>query len=427
VTTGASPHRLRVCLDARLSDGVCGGVQQTIIGLARGLSGLDDGTEEYLFLAREGSDAWLRPHLFGRCRIIHAPAPPLPPSPAAWKRPIRALLADPVKRLLDEQVMARLIRFGPSPSDGTIELARVDVMHFTMQDGFETGIPSIFVPHDLQHLHHPGFFTLAQRRWRAAVYAALARQARHVVALSTHGKQDLVSRLRVPPEKVSVIGWAPPVDAYGDVSEGDLARARAKFQLPPAFALYPAQTWRHKNHLRLLDALARLRDREGLEVPIVFTGRLNEFHEVLQRRVRELRLDGQVRWLDFVSPSEMQSLYRLARMLVFPSRFEGFGMPVFEAFRSGVPVACSGATSLPEVAGGAALLFDPVSTDEIAAAVHRLWSDAGLRGELVEKGRRRVEGIGWREVARRYRALYRLVGGRALDERDRALLDEIAR
>ena len=142
----------------------------------------------------------------------------------------------------------------------------------------------------------------------------------------------------------------------------------------------------------------------------------------MERRVGELGLAGQVAFTGFLGPSELKAVYRMARLVVFPSRFEGFGMPVVEAFRLGVPVACSNATSLPEVAGDAALLFDPGDPDAVAAAIRRLWTDEALRAELVGRGRERVRQFSWDEVARRCRALYRMVGLRPLDEADRALL-----
>ena len=122
---------------------------------------------------------------------------------------------------------------------------------------------------------------------------------------------------------------------------------------------------------------------------MVFTGGKSDRHARVVEHARKLGLAGQVRFLGFVSPLELQAAYRLARMLVFPSRFEGFGMPVVEAFRVGLPVACSNATSLPEVAGGAALLFDPEDTAGIAETMKRLWLDEALQRDLSSRGRER--------------------------------------
>jgi glycosyltransferase involved in cell wall biosynthesis len=423
VTSVARP--LRIVVDARLQDGECGGIQQTVIGLASGFSQLQDGDEQYLFLGFEDS-GWLQPHLRGRCSLLPAPRA-APPAPRGLRSIAGRLAAfGPVRRSVERGFLGRLVRIEVPRSDGTIERASADVMHFATQAGFWTTVPTIYVPHDLQHFHHPEYFSPFELRWRAAHYGPLAQQARAVVALSRWGKDDLVRHLQLPPERIPVIGWAPPIDAYAAPGEAEIAAARQRFRLPERFVLYPAQTWRHKNHQRLVEALALLRDRDGLNVHAVFSGRLNDFYPSIRRRVRALRLEAQVRFLGYVAASDMACLYRAAESLVFPSEFEGFGMPVVEAFRVGLPVACSNATSLPELATGAALLFDPVRVDEIADALRRLWIDEALRAELAQRGRARAAALSWRDVARRYRALYRSVAGRELGGEDRELLREMA-
>jgi glycosyltransferase involved in cell wall biosynthesis len=310
-------------------------------------------------------------------------------------------------------------------SDGTIEGDGTEVLHQAVQDGFRTSVPCIYTPYDLQHVHLPEMFAPRDLRRKAIAYPGFCAAAEAVVAISRHGKDDLVRTFHLPPEKVRVVPLAPAIDTSPDLDATAAEALRRRLGLPAAFALYPAQTWPHKNHLGLLDALSRLRNREGLPVPAVFTGHRNAFFATVERRVAELGLEGQVSFTGFLAPSELKAVYRMARLVVFPSRFEGFGMPVVEAFRLGVPVACSSATSLPEVAGDAALLFDPGDPDAVAAAVRRLWTDEALRAELVRRGRERVLRYSWDEVARRCRALYRMVGRRPLDLADRELLADM--
>jgi glycosyltransferase involved in cell wall biosynthesis len=410
-------------LDARLRDGESGGAQQTILGLAHGLSELGDDHEQYLFLAFEDSSEWLRPYLRGPCRLLPAQRPPRSTGLRGIVR--RVAEAGPLRRTIERGFLGRFAPVGLPASDGTIERAGADLMHFTLQAGFLTAVPSIYVPHDLQHFHHPEFFSPLELRWRACLYGPLARQARAVVALSRWGKHDLVQHLALPPAKVRVIGWAPAIDAYDALGEAELAGARRRLGLPERFVLYPAQTWRHKNHERLLEALALLRDRSGLTVPAVFSGRLNDYHAVIRRRVRSLHLEDQVTFLGYVPPNDVQCLYRTATALIFPSEFEGFGMPVVEAFRAGLAVACSDVTSLAELARGAALLFSPVRVDDIADAIRLLWTDGALRAELTARGRERVAGVTWPGVARRYRALYRSIAGMALTSDDAQLISEM--
>jgi glycosyltransferase involved in cell wall biosynthesis len=119
---------------------------------------------------------------------------------------------------------------------------------------------------------------------------------------------------------------------------------------------------------------------------------------------------------------ELRGLYELATALVFPSRFEGWGLPVCEAFSAGLPVASSSSTGLPDLVGDAGLIFDPDSTDQIADAVQRLWTDERLRRDLAERGRKRSELFSWDRTARMFRAHYRRIGGQSLAEEDRILL-----
>ncbi len=409
----------RICVDARITSGESGGVEQVIIGLASGLSRLSDGREEYFFLAYEGATDWLEPYLGGPCRLLLCRRD----ARASLKQRIRSAFP-PVRRAA---ALLRSLPFWPvriPVSDGTIERAGIDVMHFTSQDAFLTEIPSIYHPWDLQHLHLPQYFSRYEYRTRERRYRTFCRHARMVAVATQWIKNDIMGKYDLGDDLVRVVPLAPPVQIYPAPSHNDVAEARQRFVLPSKFIYYPAQTWPHKNHLALLEAIAYLRDRHGLIVPLVCSGRLNEFFPTIKRHMHKLGLASQVRFLGFVSPLEVQCLYRLCRAVVFPSKFEGWGLPVTEAFFAGVPVACSNVTSLPEVAGDAALLFNPDNLTEIAAAICRLWTDENLCRALVERGRARAARLSWERTARIFRAHYRRIAGRPLTEEDRALIAE---
>ena len=403
---------LRICLDARTIDGAAGGVQQVVVGLASALSKLDDDAEEYLFWTYRDADEWLQPYIAGPCRLLPGARAPQ----AATGRRLTKQFAKPFS------FAGRFLPIPPPPiSDGTIEAARIDIMHFTLQKAFLTDVPSIYQPHDLQHIHLPQLFTPRGWRERDASYRAFCRQARMVVAMSRWGKRDLVANFGLPDDKVQIVPWAAAGSESQSPADDDLVATRAKHDLPAAFLFYPAQTWPHKNHLGLLDALALLRDRDGLKLPLVCSGRRNEWYPHIEKHARKLHLGDQVQFLDFVSPLELQCLYRLCRALIFPSKFEGWGLPLTEAFAAGVPVACSSVALLPALAGDAALLFDPNSADEIAAAMSRLWNDETLGNELARRGQENVARFSWDKTARLFRAHYRRIANRATDA-DRALL-----
>ncbi len=418
----ASPDGpLRVGIDARrVREGFAGGVEQVVIGLAYGLSSLDDGDEEYFFLTAPSDPHWIAPYLSGRCQV-------LPVSEAHDLPRWRQRLSNVTPLRMAWEMISPIIGPGTIPiarSDGTIERAALDVMHFTQQGAFLTNVPNIYMPWDLQHRHLPQYFSRRTRLARDVTYRTFCARA-DAVAVTTHwGRRDLIDAYELPDERVCVVPGASVLSAYAAPSADDFSRVRREYGLPETFILFPAQTFPHKNHLVLLEALAVVRDRHGVRVPLVTTGFQNDFFPQICAHADSLGLRSQTHFLGFVPPGDLRALYQSARCLVFPSAFEGWGLPVVEAFAEGVPVACSDATTLPEVAAGAALLFPPDDVAAVADSVIRLWTDAALREKLARKGRERASELSWTHTARIFRAHYRRIAGRALGDTDETLVAE---
>lgn len=417
---------LRVAVDARLRSGVAGGVESVVRGLASGLSRLDeDAPERYLFLAYDDSREWLEPTIGGPCSIISAGK--RSPAPGAGSRPrsfVRRTLPGVYGALKSAPLLGRMRLPALPTTDGTIEKAGAEVMHFTSQGAFLTPVPSIYHPHDLQHIHLPQYFSPRQRAIRESLYRAFCNQATTVAVTSSWTRRDVIEHYGLAPEKVRVLPWAPIVTEYPEPTESDLRETRQRFGIPERFIFYPAQTWPHKNHLALLDAIHILKAEQGVVVPFVGSGFQNEFFRVLEGRVQHLGLADQVVWTGFVSPLQLQCLYRLATAVVVPTKFEAASGPVWEAFASGAAVACSNVTSLPEQAGDAAIIFDPDDIQAIAKAILELWTDERLRARLVERGHARVAHFTWDRTARLFRTEYRRLAGRELSADDRAIADE---
>jgi glycosyltransferase involved in cell wall biosynthesis len=413
--------RLRVGIDARSRTGSTGGVQQFTVGLVASLGRLPAGPEDYLALSYADDRGWLLPALGDRVRALDAPLPRTRQGLIGTAR--RAILSRaPFLRRLRSSLAPRRADTAVPRSDGTIERAGIEVMHFVRQSAFLTELPSIYHPWDLQHLHLPEFFTADQVRQRDITYRAFCEAAERIVAASSWTKADLIQKMGIAEEKIVVIPVAHDVDTTPAPTAADLAVARAAFNLPERFLLYPAQTWPHKNHIRLIEAIAHLRDSGGPSIDLVLTGYQNEHFPQIRAAVRRLRLADQVRVVGFVTPLQVQALYRLAVGLIFPSLFEGWGIPILEAFQAGTPVACSNVTSLPSLVGDAALVFDPYDVDSIASAASTLWSDEAERRRLSERGRARARTFDPEPIAATYRALYRLVAGRPMSPADQVAL-----
>ena len=422
---------LRVAINAQLTPGgACGGVEQFVMGLVHALGCLQDGPEEYVVVCPYTHPDWLRTCMGANQRIVRGPAPP-----QAWKdrlEPVKQLLG-PMRRPAGEALRTlrrrrgQTVAFRPAvvpKSDGFFEGLGVNLVHFPFQQFARCELPTIFNPHDLQHLHYPEFFTPEQMAVREAVYPTACRLADAVAAESVHARLDIIEKLGLAPDKVYAIHRGPPTEIINDCELQETVDVREKFRLWESFVLYPAQTWQHKNHLRLLKAIRLVRDTYGIRLNLVCTGRQNDLWPVIETCVQELALDHQVRFLGFVSVQQLRSLYRAAQFMVFPSLFEGGGFPILEAFKEGTPVACSTATSLPEYGGDAALYFDPASEESMASAIYRLHLDTDLRADLKARGIERIARFTWDHTARVYRALYRSVARHTLAVDDAALLAE---
>jgi glycosyltransferase involved in cell wall biosynthesis len=410
----------RVCLDARLVRGVAGGVEQAIAGLAHGLSGLGDGDEEYLFLTYRDAVDWLRPYLSGPCRILPTSAAPKQRLWPGLFKTAHSLLRTAYHQF-SPLLRKRTIKI--AHSNGVAEKSGAALVHFTNQNGFLTNLPTIYQPWDLQHLHLPQFFTPRERLAREYSYRLFCQKAALVIVASIWVKQDLIRHYGLAENKVKVIAQVPVLTALPRPTKAELEMVRENYTLPDSFIFYPAQTWPHKNHIALLHALALLRDQQQLTVPLVCSGKLYEpFFSRIKQLIVDLNLAGQVHFLGYVSEMELQCLYKMCRFLIFPSRFEGLGLPLLEAFQTAVPVACANVTALPEQAGNAALLFDPEEPEAIAVAIQRLWTDEEARARLSQLGLQRVQNYSLDQSARTFRAYYRWLADWPLRPEDKALL-----
>jgi glycosyltransferase involved in cell wall biosynthesis len=408
---------LRVAIDVTVTPESAGGVAQVILGLVRALGQLEDSSTLYkLVVASQAEQDFLKSHLGNNQQF------------AFKTQSFAKRLQKKISR--GGNTVARRLLGGDTsaptslpPSDGFFESLECDVVHFPHQRFVRTNLPAVYNPHDLQHRHFPEFFGEAELVARDLLYRSGCEFADTVTVSSRWIKEDVIEQYQLDPDKVQIIPWAPPTEAYEDPSAVDVERVKRQYNIPDEFAIYPAMTWPHKNHLRLLEALAFLRDTNGTIVNLVCTGSLLEPHaSKVKSMVEELGLTEQVRFLGFVPDIDLRCIYRLAQFLVMPSLFESDSSPIYEAWLEGTPIACSNVTSLPVQVMDAAILFDPYDHSAIAKAIDRLSTDQALRRSLAELGHLRVKDYDWERTAKAYRAVYRRAGGCSLTEEDRWLL-----
>jgi glycosyltransferase involved in cell wall biosynthesis len=265
-------------------------------------------------------------------------------------------------------------------------------------------VPRVTTIHDLNYRKVPdAHFGVRGLGMRVLVPAA-ARRSRRILVDAASTKDDLVADLRVPADKIDVVplGVSGPPPAAAEAA----AAARARFGLGERPVVLSVSAKRpHKNLERLVRAVAAIPEqrRPVLVVPGYATPHEAELRELARR----LEVEDWVAWPGWVGGEELEGLYAAASCLVFPSLYEGFGLPVLEAMARGLPVATSGRASLREVAGDAALLFDPEDVDAIRAAIERLLSDEVERRRLVAAGRERAARFTWERTAELTAAAYR--------------------
>jgi glycosyltransferase involved in cell wall biosynthesis len=290
---------------------------------------------------------------------------------------------------------------------------RVDLLHsLGTTSPLVTGRPSVVTILDLIYEHFPAAFPPAARLGLKALVGPGARRADRVIAISAAVKQDVVDRLRVPADRVDVVhlGFGMQREAQPTL-EPELRMRLGLGDGPVVLCVSAALV--HKNLERLVDAFGRL----GAELPaarLVIAGHAGRERETLMAHARAGGVGDRVVLTGWVDAADLEGLYALAACCTYPSLHEGFGLPVLEAFARGVPVACSDATSLPEVAGDAAELFDPRDLDAMAAAVRRVLTDRARAAELVGRGRDRAGAFTWEAAAKGVLRTYALaLHGRA--------------
>jgi glycosyltransferase involved in cell wall biosynthesis len=399
----------------------CGGTQIVLKSLLYELAKVASEHEQFvLFGPAEPATTWLEDFAGPYMQVVRSPAIP---AGLGWriankiKNVFRA--SAPYKKWMrpaqDGYANSDFLHDFPAAqiSTGFIESHGIDVMHFPYQEFIVTSCPTIFNPHDLQHLHLPQMWSPKTIYHRDKCYRFACNCASKVAVAFDWVADDLVKKFGIARRKIAVIPWGGPVEGANKPSPKDTTRVREKFKLPDLYALWPAVPWPHKNHRRLIDALALLQE-DSAELNLVFTGGGDAKTWMDLKQYAERKgVMGQVVFAGFVEAAELRAMYHGANMVVAPTLFEAGSGPVMEAWCEGVPVACSDVFMLRSQAEGAALLFDAYDPASIASAMRKLYRDYELRSELIAAGSARAQLFSWKTTADGYRHLYREIAAQA--------------
>jgi glycosyltransferase involved in cell wall biosynthesis len=271
--------------------------------------------------------------------------------------------------------------------------ARVDLLHSLGNIAPLIGPRGVVTMHDLIYLRHPETTSGLLAKGLGQLAPAVARRAARIIAVSQATADDLRELLGVPAAKIDVVPSGPGLAP--DATPTPEAELRASLGLGPGPLVLSVSARRpHKNLARLIEAIGRV---DGAQ--LVLPGYPTAFDDDLREVARRVGAADRVHLCGWIDDGQLEGLYAAATCLAFPSLAEGFGLPILEAMARGLPVACSSVSALPEVAGDAALLFDPYNIEAIAGAIAALLDDAALRARLAQRGRARAASFTWELAA----------------------------
>lgn len=279
---------------------------------------------------------------------------------------------------------------------------RLDILHnqyILPIPSYSTGILTI---HDILFESHPQFFKFLFK-FRSSILVRLsAWRAQHIFTISDFSKREIISRYGIRPDNITMIYCGVDRTRFF-LGEAGIGIIESRGLVSKSYLLSVGRLEPRKNHVTLLRAYAKL---QYVELPLVIVGQPDfKFDEVFQV-IRDLHLENRVRILSDVKDEELPAFYRHAKLFVYPSWAEGFGMPPLEAMASGVPVISSDSTSIPEVIGEAGVLVDPGDVDALAEAINHLLSDQVFYSDKQQRGLEQVEAFQWSAAAKKVRAVY---------------------
>ncbi|HEY6957043.1 MAG TPA: glycosyltransferase family 1 protein [Flavisolibacter sp.] len=282
-----------------------------------------------------------------------------------------------------------------------LALKKIKADVFVSPDGFcslTTRVPQCLVIHDLGFLHHPEAYKKSHVRYLTGKTPRFLRKAKTIVTVSNYSKQDMVKRYKADPAKISVV-YNGVKNSFRPVPFEEKETVKEKYTGGTEYFIYAGAIQPRKNLLNLLKAFSLFKKRLQTNMKLVIAGRLawknEEFLELLER----YKYKSDVVLTGYLAENELASLMASAYALVYPSLFEGFGVPVAEAMKCGVPVLTSQNSSMQEAAGEGALYFDPANHVDIADKMMTIYKDEGLRKQLVEKGTKSAEKYNWERAA----------------------------
>jgi len=285
---------------------------------------------------------------------------------------------------------------------------RADVLHVNYVSPFVISCPTVVTVHDVSFKRYPKYFSIRDRLLFATLLPLTLRRAKAVIAVSNHAKEEIVDVFPYLKEKIHVThGAADPM--FQPIQSLELLKnIRVRYGIRSGYILAVGNLQPRKNLIRVIKAFSFVH-RQINDIQLIIVGKEHWQFSKVYSAVKQFGLENHVAFTGYVPNDDLVMLYSFAKVFVYPSLYEGFGLPILEAMSCGVPVVTSNTSSMPEVAGDAALLIDPQQEDQIAKAILKILNNADLAASLSDKALRRAQFFSWQKTAQETVDIYQAV------------------
>ena len=289
---------------------------------------------------------------------------------------------------------------------------KLKCLHMQYFIPFVCPCPIVVTIHDISFEHFSDIFTKKEMLLQRNLIPYAARKSKKILTVSEFSKDDICEKYQVSPEKV-VVTYNGKSEKFNKEPLTDQERAvlRERYSLPEKYILYVGNIQPRKNLKRLLHAYFKYADKAANSLPLVIVGKKAWMYDEVFAEIEQRQWEGRVFFTDYVDADDLPQIYKEAEFFVYPSIFEGFGLPVLEAMACGTPVITSNITSIPEVAGDACYLVDPFSEEEICNALETFASNEEMRKACMVKGYKQAEKFNWKITAQETEKVYRQLCG----------------
>jgi len=273
--------------------------------------------------------------------------------------------------------------------------SRVDVIHFPYQalDRYDFSIPTIISLHDLQHKIYPEFFTKPEIKKRDVYFKKSAKVCTRIIVSFGHVKDDIVKFYEISSSKIDVCGLG--YDKKDKVDTSKFLEITKKYNIPEEYFLYPAVTWKHKNHINLVRALNILHNKYCKKIHLVCTGQRTDFYLEIKKEISRLGLKDYVIFTDYLPEQEFQILLKKAKAVVIPTLYEAESIPLIEAMAFGTPVICSNVTVLPEQIGDNEFTFNPNNPENMSEKMYEIVANPDFIDKNMKNSANQIEKLSW--------------------------------